>query len=192
MSMAVSPRALEQAADWLVRLQHDATAADRAACEQWRLSDPQHALSWERAERLLGKLGGLPPELARPAMIRADHRSDRRPGAPASPRRTAVVRIAALLAGVPAAWASWRYAQSQPWSAAWTGGIGTSVGQRRTVTLADGTVVTLNTASTRTTRRWPCSKARWPPRLPLPPPLAGRLWWCRPAARCACRAAPPA
>lgn len=147
MSTSVSPRALEQAADWLVRLQHGATAADRAACEQWRLSDPQHALAWERAERLLGKLGGLPSELALPALIRTDHRSDSRPGARALQRRAAVVRIAALLAAVPAAWAGWRYAQSQPWSAAWTGGIGTSVGQRRNVTLADGTVVTLNTAS---------------------------------------------
>lgn len=135
MSQAVSPRALEQAADWLVRLQDGASAADHAACEQWRLSDPQHALAWERAERLLGKFAGLPPELALPALARPAAR----PGA----RRAAVVRIAALLAAIPAALAGWRYYQAQPWA----GELRTSVGQRRTVTLADSTVVTLNTAS---------------------------------------------
>jgi transmembrane sensor len=135
MSGPVAPRALEQAADWLVRLQDGATDADRAACEHWRLSDPQHALAWERAERLLVKFGGLPPELAMPALARPDR--------PSKTRRAAVVRIAALLAAIPAAWAGWRYYQAQPWSA----DIRTSVGQRRTVTLADATAVTLNTAS---------------------------------------------
>lgn len=135
MNQAVSAHALEQAADWLVRLQDGATAADRAACEHWRCSDPQHALAWERAERLLGKFGGLPPAVAMPALVRPD-------AAPGT-RRAAVVRIAALLAAVPAAWAGWRYYQTQPWA----GEIRTSVGQRRTVTLADGTAVTLNTSS---------------------------------------------
>jgi len=135
VTQVVSPRALEQAADWLVRLQDGGTAADRAACERWRLSDPQHALAWERAQRLLEKLGGLPPALAMPTLAR--------PAGLTNPRRAAVVRIAALLATVPAAWAGWRYYQAQPWS----GAIRTSVGQHRTVTLADGTNVTLNTAS---------------------------------------------
>jgi transmembrane sensor len=36
VTAAVSPAALEQAAEWLVRLQDGATSADRVACEQWR------------------------------------------------------------------------------------------------------------------------------------------------------------
>ncbi|WP_229256543.1 FecR domain-containing protein [Duganella lactea] len=133
MTAGVSPRALEQAAEWLVRLQDGASSADRAACEIWRASDPQHALAWERAERLLGKLGTLPPQVAMPVLNRA----------PDAARRNAVTRIVALLLAAPAGWAGWRYAQSQPWA----GGIHTAVGEHRTVTLADGTRVTLNTAS---------------------------------------------
>lgn len=133
MTTAVSTEALEQAADWLVRLQDGATSDDRLACQRWRDSDPQHALAWERAEKLMSKLGGLPPELASPVLNRS----------PASGRRAAVMRIAALLAAVPAGWAGWRYAASQRWSA----DIHTAAGERRTVALADGTRVTLNTAS---------------------------------------------
>jgi transmembrane sensor len=133
LSASVSSKALEQAAEWLVRLQDGATSADRAACEAWRSSDPQHALAWERAERLLNKLGAVPPELAMPVLNRA----------PENARRAAITRIAALLLTVPAGWAGWRYAQSQPWA----GDLHTAVGERRMVTLEDGTSVTLNTAS---------------------------------------------
>jgi transmembrane sensor len=129
----VSPKALEQAAEWLVRLQDGASSDERAACEQWRSSDPQHALAWERAQRLLDKLGTLPPELAMPVLNRA----------PDSARRAAVTRIVALMLTLPAGWAGWRYAQAQPWS----GDMHTAVGEQRMVTLDDGTSVTLNTAS---------------------------------------------
>lgn len=133
MNARVSPQALEQAAEWLVRLQDGASSADHAACEQWRTSDPQHALAWERAERLLDQLGTLPPELAMPVLNRAPHAA----------RRAAVTRIVAAMLTVPVAWGGWRYAQRQPWVA----DIHTAVGERRTVTLADGTSITLNTAS---------------------------------------------
>lgn len=134
LNAPVSPKALEQAAEWLVRLQDGASSADREACEQWRSSDPQHALAWERAERLMGKLGSLPPELAMPVLGRSSS---------ASTRRRAIASIVALLVAAPAGWAVWRYAQTQPWA----GDMHTSIGERRTVTLADGTTVTLNTAS---------------------------------------------
>jgi transmembrane sensor len=133
MNARVSPLALEQAAEWLVRLQEGATREQQDACEQWRASDPQHALAWERAERLLDKLGTLPPQLAMPVLSRA----------PTASRRAAVARIVALMLSVPVAWGGWRYAQSQPWSA----DLHTAVGERRMVTLADGTGITLNTAS---------------------------------------------
>lgn len=70
METPLQARVLDEAAEWLMRL-HDsgATDADRAACERWRQADPQHALAWERAERLLGKLGGLPAALAMPGCV---------------------------------------------------------------------------------------------------------------------------
>lgn len=135
MSTTVSPEALEQAAEWLVRLQDGATSEDHAACERWRSSHPQHALAWDRAERLMSKLGALPPEVALPVLGR--------PKRSAAQRRAAITRIVALLVTVPVGWAAWRYAQNASWSA----DLHTAVGERRTVTLADGTTVTLNTAS---------------------------------------------
>lgn len=133
---AIAPHVLEQAAEWLVRLHDaDATDDDRAACARWRASDPEHARAWERAERLMdklrGKLDGLPPELARAAL---DH---------AAPRRAAIGRIVAALAVAPVAWGAWRLVEQNQWTA----DERTAPGQQRTVTLADNTVVTLNTDS---------------------------------------------
>ena len=130
---AIAPRALEQAAGWLVRLHDaDAGAADHAACARWRAADPEHARAWERAERLMGKLGGLPPDLARKALDR-----------PGAGRRAAVLRVAAVLAATPLSWGAWRLAEERQW----TSDHATAPGERRTLALADGSRVTLNTDS---------------------------------------------
>ena len=139
METPLQARVLDEAAEWLMRL-HDsgATDADRAACERWRQADPQHALAWERGERLLGKLGGLPAALAMPALDRPrSHRAQ---------RRAAVARLAALLAVAPAGWLAW-----QAWYAAdqrgWGADLRTATGERRTEHLADGSRLLLDTAS---------------------------------------------
>jgi len=139
METPLQARVLDEAAEWLMRL-HDsgATDADRAACERWRQADPQHALAWERAERLLGKLGGLPAALAMPALDRPrSHRAQ---------RRATVARLAALLAVAPAGWLAW-----QAWYAAdqrgWGADLRTATGERRTEHLADGSRLLLDTAS---------------------------------------------
>lgn len=136
METPLQARVLDEAAEWLMRL-HDsgATDADRAACERWRQADPQHALAWERAERLLGKLGGLPAALAMPALDR--HRSHR------AQRRAAVARLAALLAVAPAGWLVWSAADQRGWGA----DLRTATGERRTEHLADGSRLLLDTAS---------------------------------------------
>ena len=133
MEAPLQARVLDEAAEWLMRL-HDsgATAADRAAWERWRQADPEHARAWARAELLLGKLGGLPPALALPALDR-----------PARSRRRAVARLAALLALAPTGWMAWRMAQDQ----GWTADLRTATGERRTEQLADGSQVMLDTAS---------------------------------------------
>ncbi|AEF90494.1 anti-FecI sigma factor, FecR [Delftia sp. Cs1-4] len=139
METPLQARVLDEAAEWLMRL-HDsgATDADRAACERWRQADPQHALAWERAERLLGKLGGLPAALAMPALDRPrSHRAQ---------RRATVARLAALLAVAPAGWLAW-----QAWHVAdqrgWGADLRTATGERRTEHLADGSRLMLDTAS---------------------------------------------
>ncbi|MGQ3124800.1 FecR domain-containing protein [Variovorax sp.] len=134
-SAALPPRVLDEAAEWLMRL-HDsaATDADRRACERWRQSHPDHARAWARAELLMNKLGGLPSALAMPSLARPA-----RDGG----RRTAIGRLAAMLAAVPAGWLGWQLASERGWTAEHR----TATGERREVRLADGSRLTLNTAS---------------------------------------------
>ena len=40
---ALPPRVLEQAADWLMRLHEDGSAAQRARWQRWHDADPEHA-----------------------------------------------------------------------------------------------------------------------------------------------------
>ena len=128
----IDPQVLEQAADWLMQLHAgDASVQQRRDCERWRLSSPEHARAWSRAEKLLGKLGGLPPELAMPALDRS-----RSPA-----RRAAMLKLAALLATVPGAWLL--FDQS-----AWRSDYHTATGERREIVLADGSHVSLNTGTT--------------------------------------------
>ena len=132
----IDPRVLEQAADWLMQLHSGAASAQqRRACERWRTSDPEHARAWQRAEALLGKLGGLPPELAMPALDRS-RELDR-----SSARRAALLKLAALLAVVPGAWL---LMEQQGWRHDYR----TATGERRDIVLADGSRISLNTATT--------------------------------------------
>lgn len=135
---------LDEAADWLVRLQSGAaTDADRAACERWRAQSPLHASAWRRAERLLSTLGGLPPALAMPAL---DRPTDRPAG---STRRAAMSKLALLLGAAPATWAAWAGWQWCEGPDGYNLGADhrTATGERREVLLADGSRVTLNTGS---------------------------------------------
>lgn len=131
---AIDPRILDEAADWLVRLHGDSvTDRDRQACARWRDTSAQHALAWQRAEWLMNKLGSLPPALAMPVLDR--------PAAPS--RRAFVARIAAWLAIMPAGYGVWRTVETQQWTADHR----TATGELRDVRLADGTRITLDTAS---------------------------------------------
>lgn len=126
------PQVLEEAAEWLMRLsERELSEHERAEWERWKVSSPEHDRAWSRAQLLQSKLGGLPPSLAMSALDR-----------PNSPeRRAALGKLAILLAVMPVGWGSWKLAQSQQWSTDYR----TDVGQRRELTLADGSRITLNT-----------------------------------------------
>ncbi|MGO3983156.1 FecR domain-containing protein [Pseudomonas sp. SAS7] len=126
--------ALEEAAEWLMAMSAGAvTDAQRADWLAWRSSSPERAQAWQRAERLMGKLDGLPPALSMSALDR-----------PADPGRRAMIsRLALLLAVLPAGWAGWKLTQRQGWAADYR----SAVGECRQLTLADGTQIFLNTDS---------------------------------------------
>lgn len=125
---------LRAAAQWLVRLHSGrATAADHAALAAWREAAPAHDAAWQRAERLSQKFGAVPASLGTPLLTR-DVRANRR----------AVLRTLALLAGTgSASWMGWRLASEQAWLADYR----TAAGEQRGVSLADGSVLQLDTAS---------------------------------------------
>ncbi|WP_417549351.1 FecR domain-containing protein [Methylophaga sp.] len=130
----IEPYILDQAADWLMRLSAtDVTESDRAACLRWQQLHPDHARAWAKAELLINKLGSLPPSLAIPALDR-----------PENPNRRAIVnKLAILLAIAPIGWGSWRTLETLGWTADYH----TASGERRELQLADGTQLTLNTAT---------------------------------------------
>lgn len=120
--------ALNQAVDWYVRL-HDSAANDntRAAWQAWLGSDPQHAQAWARIERLQQRMGGVPA-----GMVTGTFEQARL-------QRRAALKTLALLLGVGVA--GWQGYRVSPWSADYV----TRVGQRRQLTLADGSRLDLDT-----------------------------------------------
>lgn len=131
---AIDSAILEEAADWLLRLQSgDLDVAGRAALERWRERSPQHRLAWQRAEAVLATFDRVPAELRENTLPRLG-RSD---------RRRALRTLVSLLAATPAVWLAWRQLPLSEWRADFR----TATGARRSVLLADGTQLLLNTAT---------------------------------------------
>lgn len=140
----LSARAAREAAQWLSRLHAGAlTAAEQRRCEAWRQSDPEHERAWRRAELVAHKLGLVPAAVALPTLRRADSAQRRNAITDNTQRRNAIKTLALLVGAAPLGWAAWRAA---PWDE-WTADVRTASGERRSLTLADGSSVVLNTAS---------------------------------------------
>ncbi len=122
-----------EAAAWLVRLHEEATPADIAACERWRAADPEHERAWQRAQRVNAKFSVVPSSVGMPALGR-DVRID---------RRAALKVLTALLITGPTSYLAYR---DTPWRE-WASDERTATGERRSIVLADGTHVDLNTAT---------------------------------------------
>lgn len=122
---------LQEAADWLVALQSG--DADLQALAEWRQRSSVHEAAWQRAEKILDSFRQLPPRAASSALERLEN-----PG-----RRRTLRNLSLLALLAPVTWLGWRYAPWQEWRADFR----TGVGEQKTVELADGTRLVLNTAS---------------------------------------------
>lgn len=130
----IPARLLEEAADWLVRLQcGDNAPATRAEFEHWRQRSPEHAAAWLRAEAVLSDFLCVPKPIARRTLSGLDDEG----------RRRSLRTFVLLAIATPGVWLLWR---QQPWLA-WQADLRTATGEQKTLTLADGTQLTLNTDS---------------------------------------------
>lgn len=140
MNTRTSQPADGQAEAWMARLMApDCTPADRAAFEDWLAQSPRHIEAWLEVERVQA----LSAQLQSDEMVRAAARAVRR--APAITARRAWIPAAAaamLVVAVAAIW--WRY---EPESTVVPQHYATAMGEQSEVTLADGTVVLLDTGT---------------------------------------------
>ena len=117
-----------QAVEWYVRLNESTvSAATRSQWEVWLAADPQHAQTWARLEQLQQRLAQAPATVAAPTLERAREQ-----------RRAALKMLALLLGGGVVGWQGYQHSPWQP-------DYATRVGQRRHVTLADGSRLVLDT-----------------------------------------------
>ena len=132
---AADARILDEAARWLARRHaSDFSAAEQAELARWRSQSSRHEHIWQCAEQLKGRFNAVPGAVGMATLNRA------RPSA----ARRQLLRSAVLALATPAlGWLAWRHL---PWQD-WTADYRTAKGERRAVTLADGSRVQLNTAS---------------------------------------------
>lgn len=130
----------QQSAQWLTLLMSgEATDGDRKRWRQWRMAHPDHERAWQHVEAVTGRLKVMQPQAAYRAL---SHYAG--PDALGSPPRRMVLRALPWAGG--AGTLGLLGSRTQTWREA-AADYRTGTGEQRSVTLEDGTVVTLNTAS---------------------------------------------
>ncbi|MGI3130584.1 FecR domain-containing protein [Halopseudomonas pachastrellae] len=123
---------IREAAQWLVRLNESAHDPQLAAeLVQWRARSEQHEQAWRRAQQVNDKFGLLPPQLGMSVLTERSELS----------RRRAIKSLVLLMTVLPAGVAGY---QALPWRE-WQADYSTRTGQQRSLTLNDGSELTLNT-----------------------------------------------
>ena len=132
--MNVSSQVAEQAVHWLLEMQQGAlNPRQQAAWQQWLNAHSEHQRAWEQIQRVHLRLRGVPSPLALAAL-----------NAPTSSSRRQALKLLLILgAGSAAAWSLRQQHILPPLTADYR----SPVGQRRTVQLADGSQLQLNTGS---------------------------------------------
>ena len=132
--MNVSSQVAEQAVHWLLEMQQGAlTPRQQAAWQQWLNAHSEHQRAWEQIQQVNQRLRGMPSPLAHAALNAPTLRS----------RRQALKLLLILGAGSAAVWSLRQQHILPPLSADYR----SPVGQRRSVQLADGSQLKLNTGS---------------------------------------------
>ncbi|WP_374471734.1 FecR domain-containing protein [Phenylobacterium sp.] len=133
----------QAAADWFARLQGDASLADWTAFQTWLEADPEHADAYHAVEAVWVDLDGLPPEAQEAAPLAADIAALRPPRASRPPRRRLLLGF-----GVAAAAAIVATVVTPHLTAPSYTDYVTRRGETREIALADGSRLTLGSATT--------------------------------------------
>jgi transmembrane sensor len=130
MAIAPNRQVFEAAASWYVQFQADPpTLAEQKAWQLWIDSDPAHLAAWHQMEQLQRHLGTLPQDLKRRALSTGQQRRQ-------------VLKMLLLAAGT--GFVGWNVQQHTSVGNVWAD-YKTPVGQRRNLTLTDGSQIQLNT-----------------------------------------------
>ena len=136
---------LETAANWFALLQSDqATERDRSAWAEWLEAEPQHRAAWQRIEMVGARCRDLRAVDDNHEAITEALKADRVD----SEARRRFIKGLGILAGVSVVgWAGWRHTPLEFLTLALRADHRTGIGERRALTLADGTQLWLNTAT---------------------------------------------
>ena len=128
------PRQVDEAIGWALKVHYNAPdEATRRDFERWLAADPRHGQAWRRIQAMAGEFRGIPAQPALDA-LRARDRARQQ-------RRRALKYLGLSGAAVGATWLAGRRA---PWQRL-VADASTATGERRTLQLADGSTVMLNT-----------------------------------------------
>jgi transmembrane sensor len=132
MAAAADRQVFETAASWYVQFQSQPPSpAEQKAWQLWIDSDPAHLAAWNQMEQLQRHLGTLPQDLKRRALNSGQQRRQ-------------VLKLLLLAAGT--GFVGWNVQRHTSLGNVWAD-YKTAVGQRRTISLADGSRIQLNTDS---------------------------------------------
>jgi transmembrane sensor len=131
----VSAEHRQQALEWLVTMwSGEVTPEEQLALSNWRQAAPEHELAWLQLAKMEQRLRSVPPQTAGLTLRESGRRNQRR----------TLLRGLLLVCGGGAAVYTLR--GSSPWQTM-TAQYATATGERRDLVLADGTRISMNTAT---------------------------------------------
>lgn len=132
----------QRAVEWLIDLQAEQVSPTlQDNWRRWRTAHPDHERAWQRIETIHGQVFGQLHHLPSPVKSAISRASLTPPHSQA--RRNAITTLAVLLFAGGTTWLTQR---ETGWSE-WVADLRTAAGERRSVMLADGTALMLNTSS---------------------------------------------
>ncbi|QKH36318.1 FecR domain-containing protein [Achromobacter pestifer] len=135
LNRSIDPAIVQRAAEWMARLwSEDANPVDQTDCARWRAQHADHELAWQRLLAFEDKLGSVSPQAA-------SHALRKRPAGTSRRRAISLLGLGAAVAGV-----GYVLRGTDSWQAAMAD-YRSGTGEIRTLTLPDGSSVTLSTAT---------------------------------------------